>query len=62
MKQEWRRDSTKTPTDIISWLLKATDEDHNFGPSGDEALCDDGRLAIIAGRYVDYTVDLPFNC
>jgi hypothetical protein len=44
--------SDETPTDVISWLLKAKDENDQSAPPGDKALDEDGRLIIIAGRCV----------
>lgn len=51
-QQEWRQDTVKKPTDVISWLLKAIDDHDPSAPPGDGALYDEGRLAIVAGRSV----------
>ncbi|KAL1962758.1 hypothetical protein VTN77DRAFT_9212 [Rasamsonia byssochlamydoides] len=48
-KSKWRAGSVETPTDVISWLLKAKDENDQSAPPGDKALDEDGRLIIIAG-------------
>ncbi|KAJ5159798.1 uncharacterized protein N7482_006802 [Penicillium canariense] len=48
-KAEWRQDSEKRPTDVVSWLLKAKDDGDASAPPGDDCLYDEGRLAIIAG-------------
>ncbi|KAJ5675976.1 hypothetical protein N7462_008873 [Penicillium macrosclerotiorum] len=52
-KEQWNAKSDqvgeKTPKDIISWLLKATEEKDQSAPPGDQALNEDGRLLIIAG-------------
>ena len=43
--------------DLISWTLKAKDEELH-STLGDLALQDDGRLAILAGRSVFFFIDL----
>ncbi|KAJ5751027.1 hypothetical protein N7533_008055 [Penicillium manginii] len=41
-----------TPKDVISWLVKALYEEDQSAPPGHQALNEDGRLMIIAGRSV----------
>ncbi|KAJ5900869.1 uncharacterized protein N7473_004939 [Penicillium subrubescens] len=48
-KAEWHKDTEKTPTDVVSWLLKAKDDGDPSAPPGDLYLYDEGRLAIVAG-------------
>ncbi|KAL3462282.1 cytochrome P450 [Aspergillus heterothallicus] len=48
-KNEWNVSDTKVPKDVISWLLKAADENDQSAPPGDQALNEDGRLMIITG-------------
>ena len=40
------------PKDILSWLLKAKEDGDPCAPPGDQALEEDARLLIIAGRWV----------
>ena len=49
--QRWNSESRARPTDIVSWLLKAIDDDDASAPPGTQALHEDGRLMVIAGRY-----------
>lgn len=48
--QSWKQDDTQDPSDVISWLLKAKKDNDGTAPPGDQALDEDGRLMIIAGR------------
>ncbi|PLB48501.1 putative cytochrome P450 [Aspergillus steynii IBT 23096] len=48
-KSKWIADEEKSPKDVISWLLKASDENDQSAPPGDQALNEDGRLMLIAG-------------
>ncbi|KAL2867837.1 cytochrome P450 [Aspergillus lucknowensis] len=48
-KAQWKASESKAPQDVISWLLKATDEGDQSAPPGDQALNEDGRLMIITG-------------
>lgn len=54
--QKWALESgqasVKIPKDVISWLLKVIEEKDPSAPPGDQALNEDGRLMIIAGRLV----------
>lgn len=52
-QQEWRQDTEKKPTDVISWLLKAKGDGDPCAPPSDESLYDEGRLVIVAGRSVE---------
>lgn len=47
--KDW--DGEKYPQDIISWLLKAVKEKDTSASPSPEALEDDTRVVIIAGRY-----------
>lgn len=49
----------KVPTNVISWLLKAMEEKDPSAPPGDQALNEDGRLLIIAGRCVESSITSP---
>lgn len=40
------------PRDIMSWLLKAKEDGDPCAPPGDQAIEEDARLLIIAGREV----------
>ena len=40
------------PRDVMSWLLKAKEDGDPSAPPGDQAIEEDARLLIIAGRYV----------
>ena len=51
-QQQWRNDTEKKPTDVISWLLKAKDDGDACAPASDLSLYDEGRLVITAGRLV----------
>ncbi|KAE8351348.1 cytochrome P450 [Aspergillus coremiiformis] len=48
-KYQWNVAKDKTPRDVISWLLKALEEQDPSAPPGNQALNEDGRLMIIAG-------------
>ncbi|KAL2815253.1 cytochrome P450 [Aspergillus cavernicola] len=48
-KTEWKTSESKCPEDVISWLLKAADENDQSAPPGDQALNEDSRLLIITG-------------
>lgn len=50
--QKWEEEKSQDPADVISWLLKALKENDQSAPPGEVALQEDGRLLIIAGRYV----------
>jgi len=53
--QEWVLGSGQASVkikDVISWLLKAIEEKDPSAPPDDQALNEDGRLMIIAGRSV----------
>lgn len=52
-QQEWREDTEKKPTDVISWLLKAKEDGDPYASPSDESLYDEGRLVIVAGRFVE---------
>jgi cytochrome P450 len=54
--QDWRQDTEKKPTDVVSWLLKAKDDGDPSAPASDRYLYDEGRLAIVAGRSVDVLI------
>lgn len=43
-------DSSKEPRDIVSWLLKAVKDGDSSAPPTKEALADESRSVIIAGR------------
>lgn len=38
------------PRDVMSWLLRADDENDQSAPPGEGAFQEDSRLMIIAGR------------
>lgn len=38
------------PRDVMSWLLKAKEDGDPCAPPGDQAIEEDARLLIIAGR------------
>lgn len=42
----------QAPQDVMSWLLKAEDENDRSAPPGEGAFQEDSRLMIIAGRQV----------
>ncbi|KAF3384940.1 hypothetical protein F1880_002809 [Penicillium rolfsii] len=48
-KAEWRQDTAKIPTDVVSWLLKAMDDGEPSAPVTDVSLYDEGNLVIAAG-------------
>ncbi|KAL4738341.1 cytochrome P450 [Aspergillus similis] len=48
-KAEWEASEDKVPQDVLSWLLKAIDENDQSAPPGEQALNEDGRLLIITG-------------
>ncbi|KAJ5939681.1 hypothetical protein N7466_002815 [Penicillium verhagenii] len=48
-KQKWTSNSNQVPEDVISWLMKAIEENDPSAPPGDQALNEDGRLMMIAG-------------
>ncbi|KAF3401649.1 putative sterigmatocystin biosynthesis monooxygenase stcW [Penicillium rolfsii] len=48
-RKRWNSESRARPTDIVSWLLKAIDDDDASAPPGTQALHEDGRLMVIAG-------------
>lgn len=60
MKGEKSRGENDDPKDVMSWLLRAEDENDQSAPPGEGAFQEDSRLMIIAGRQVVYT--LPFSC
>ncbi|CAL5875163.1 uncharacterized protein PFLUO_LOCUS9467 [Penicillium psychrofluorescens] len=43
-KAKWQSDNEETPTDLVSWLLKAKEANDRSAPPGDVALSDEGRL------------------
>lgn len=59
--QQWisRSDRSKEnlPQDVISWLVKAIEDNDQSAPPGLQALNEDGRLMIIAGRYTTTLVE-----
>ncbi|KAF3026714.1 hypothetical protein E8E14_014727 [Neopestalotiopsis sp. 37M] len=46
-QKTWKSD--KQPTDIVSWLIKAQDENDPTAPPSDAALHEDSRVIIVAG-------------
>lgn len=40
----------RDPGDVISWLLRAEDENDRSAPPGEGAFQEDSRLMIVAGR------------
>ncbi|KAJ5815613.1 hypothetical protein N7474_007390 [Penicillium riverlandense] len=48
-KAKWQSGNEETPTDLVSWLLKAKEANDRSAPPGDPALGEEGRLVIIAG-------------
>ncbi|KAL3476707.1 cytochrome P450 [Aspergillus californicus] len=48
-KAEWKLSESKIPQDVVSWLLKAAEEEDQSAPPGEQALNEDGRLMIITG-------------
>lgn len=61
-QQEWRQDTEKKPTDVISWLLKAKEDGDAWAPPGDLSLYDEGRLVIVAGRSVECSPSAYIIC
>lgn len=49
--------SDENPRDIVSWLLKAMYEKDGTGPPSIQALDQDTKLLLIAGRCVVYYPD-----
>ena len=45
-------DKEREPQDVMSWLLKAMNEKDPSAPPSEQAVEEDARLLIIAGRYV----------
>jgi hypothetical protein len=52
---EKSRGENDDPKDVMSWLLRAEDENDQSAPPGEGAFQEDSRLMIIAGRQVVYS-------